>query len=293
MVLCEIQMWGNFVMTWLFLSSLAFIFVMIMSGFLFWKYYMNPSFETWRFKSNPKYPEPEKVRDEILLMIKGLLTATLCPTLALFLSQFGYLQVYCGVDRYGVPYLVGTFFLTWIVSDFWEFWYHRQGHVRPSFWNIHKFHHQFYNPSPFAVISDEWMDQLARSILLLVFPLVIPINMDMLFLQYGLFFYGYGCILHWGFEFQNVDAHHPWINTAFQHHLHHAKSINQRPYHTGFFFKIWDQLYGSIWDQECFCAKCSQNKGERTREIYDTIKKPDYSVLLKPEIWIKGLQSKI
>ena len=38
-------------------------------------------------------------------------------------------------------------------------------------------------------------------------------------------------------------------------YLHHAKAIINKPYHTGFFFKIWDQLFGSIYTGECVCCK--------------------------------------
>jgi hypothetical protein len=38
-------------------------------------------------------------------------------------------------------------------------------------------------------------------------------------------------------------------------YLHHAKAIINKPYHTGFFFKIWDQLFGSIYAGECVCCK--------------------------------------
>jgi len=253
---------------------------------------MNPSFESWRFKSNPKYPSPEKVRDEILTMLKGSVAATLCPSLALFFAQKGYSQAYCGFSEYGIGYTVLTFLLTWIVSDFYEFFYHRQGHTKPELWKIHKGHHQFYNPSPFAVIADEYVDQFVRSIPLLLIPIIMPINMDMLFLQYGLFFYGYGVYLHLGFELEYPDAHHSWLNTAFQHYLHHAISIFDKPYHTGFFFKCWDQIFGSVYDGECFCCKCEQKKGLRTKEIYDTIEKPNYKILLSPNFWLEPSKTK-
>ena len=45
-------------------------------------------------------------------------------------------------------------------SDFYEFFYHRLGHVNFTFWQQHKHHHVFYNPSPFSVIADEWVDQV-------------------------------------------------------------------------------------------------------------------------------------
>jgi len=82
-----------------------------------------------------------------------------------------------------------------------------------------------------------------------------------------------------------LDAHHPIINTSFQHYCHHALSIIGKPYHTGFFFKLWDQLAGSLYDKECFCAKCSQKAGKRTEEQWAALVKPDYSVLLKPSFW--------
>lgn len=43
----------------------------------------------------------------------------------------------------------------------------------------------------------------------------MPTNIDLLFFEFALFFYGYGLYLHWGYEVSWLDAHHPIINTAF------------------------------------------------------------------------------
>jgi len=37
-----------------------------------------------------------------------------------------------------------------------------KGHVDFRFWKQHKHHHVFYNPSPFSVIADEWVDQVKK-----------------------------------------------------------------------------------------------------------------------------------
>lgn len=142
-------------------------------------------------------------------------SATICPSLALWLRSKGLSQAYCGVEEHGVGYLLVSFFVVWIVSDFVEFYYHRLGHMTDIGWASHKYHHVFYNPSPFAVIADEYVDQFVRALPLLVFPLVMPTNMDMLFGTYAVFFYAYGVYLHSGHEFQKINAHHPWINTSF------------------------------------------------------------------------------
>lgn len=97
-----------------------------------------------------------------------------------------------------------------------------------------------------------------------------------------------GCYLHWGYESSWPDAHHPVLNTAFQHYAHHARAIIGKPYHCGFFLKCWDQLFGSTYDGPCFCVKCEKKNGRRTREIFDTIEIPNYSKLLQLRFWMQG-----
>eukprot|EP00854_Cymbomonas_tetramitiformis_P003846 gene3846-4802_t len=189
-----------------------------MSGIIFSLYYWKPTYEIWRTKTNPRYPSADKIREEVIQTMKGVVMATFCPALSLYLSQRGYSQAYCGFSEYGVGYHVFTFLLIFIGSDFFEFYYHRLGHTTKLGWIQHKHHHVFHNPSPFAVIADEWIDQFFRSLPLLLFPVFMPINMDMMYFTYGVFFYAYGVYLHWGHELQWPDAHHPWLNTSFQHY---------------------------------------------------------------------------
>jgi lathosterol oxidase len=97
-------------------------------------------------------------------------------------------------------------------------------------WEIHRHHHKFYNPSPFAVIADEWADQLVRASPLLTLPLLLPVNMDMLFFTYTLLFYGYGTYLHWGHEFDmGCASDMKVLNGSYEHYLHHAIAIKNKP----------------------------------------------------------------
>ncbi len=56
-----------------------------------------------------------------------------------------------------------------------------------------------------------------------------------------------------------------------------------RPIYTGFFFKIWDQLFGTENPGGCNCAQC---RPVRTVQEWEATVKPDYSVLLSPEWWL-------
>ena len=184
-MLCEISsLFGyNFFYTWIALSLIALFFLVLFSSLIFYHYYVKITFEKWQQKTNTKYPPAEGVRTEIILMLKGLLSATICPALTLHLMGKGQLKGYCGVEPYGWNYLILSFFLIWLSTDFFEFFYHRLGHTIDFCWNIHKSHHQFYNPTPFAVIADEYIDQFVRALPLLIIPMFIPINMDLLFFQ--------------------------------------------------------------------------------------------------------------
>jgi hypothetical protein len=88
---------GNFFTTWLALSVLAYLLMLVMSGTLFYRYYARPTFETWQRKSNPEFPDPTMVRREVLQMLKGIYTATFCPALALHLVNAGWSKAYGGL----------------------------------------------------------------------------------------------------------------------------------------------------------------------------------------------------
>ena len=199
-MLCEVHALGSHpVLTWLLLSALGVVAVFTMSGSVFASYYLRPTYSQWRRKLNPSYPPADAVRSEVLQTLKGLLTATICPAASLALAQRGLSQAYCGLPAgHTAAEQVLAFFAIWVVCDFYEWGYHWLGHSAPFFWSQHRPHHVFYNPSPFAVIADDMLDQFVRSAPLLLLPLLVPVNIDLLFFTFVGFFYLYGTYLHWG-----------------------------------------------------------------------------------------------
>ena len=222
---------------WAAVSLMMLLVIFASSGLVFYHLYWpsKVTYDKWRFKSNPVYPPVEKVRDEIMQMLKGMICSAIFPSLSLYFANTSLSQTFCGWGGYSLSYHVMTTFVVWLGSDFFEFFYHRLGHVDFRFWKQvrwqlkygilqlleilifqHKHHHVFFNPSPFAVIADEWADQLMRSSPLFVIPLLMPVNMDMLFITYAAFFYFYGVYLHSGHELESLSAHNAYFNTSFQ-----------------------------------------------------------------------------
>ena len=287
-MLCEIATYGGFLTTWVAITIIGVTVTGAMSAILFYRSYWKPTHASWRRKINPAYPEPTMVRREIVQMLKGIAVATLPPALSLHLIGSGWSKAYCGLGDYGVGYLIFTFVLVCVGTDFFEFYYHRLGHLLRPAWTQHKGHHVFFNPSPFSVIADDVVDQFFRATPMLFFPLLIPINIDLLFFTFTAFFYGYGVYIHWGHELRWPDAHHRWLNTSYHHYIHHARSTFQKPYHTGFFIKLWDQMFDSTYGSECLCSKCACERGERSVEAFLKVEVPNYSVLLQPSFWWGG-----
>lgn len=222
-MLCEIATNYGYFVLWIVMTVLAFISVLILSGSLFYPYYVKPTFEKWQYKNNPKFPTPQMVKKEIIQMCKGLAAATLCPAFALMASKWGVSQGYCGENDKAFSLFTQTVII-FFFTDFAEYAYHWVGHRFNLFWNIHRFHHMFYNPSPFSVIADEYVDQFVRTMPMVILPTLLPINMDLLFAVFAILFYGYGVYLHWGYETPYLNAHNPIFNTAYHHYLHHAIS---------------------------------------------------------------------
>ncbi|CAJ1341808.1 unnamed protein product [Effrenium voratum] len=278
---------------WLILTVLGLSSCLSMSSLAFAKLYWNPSYEVWKFKSNPKFPKPENVRTEVLLTIKCISLSTMLPALSLYLAAQGRSQAFCGWGGRSLTWHVASAFVLVLGIDFFEWGYHYMGHQIPSMWKQHKSHHKFFNPTPFSVIADEAVDQLMRTAPMLL-SVVFPINMDVLFGLFAVMFYAYGVYLHSGYEMAWPDAHHPIINTSFQHYLHHAEGAVGKPRHTGFFIKIWDQMVGGdstahmLASGKCSCSKCSRERGERSLEAFKKVEKVDYSCLLTPGFWLQA-----
>lgn len=235
---CEIENATGFLVIWLVFTAIGLVSMLFLSGTIFYIYYVDPSFETWQYKSNPKFPSPFLVKKEIIHMCKGLSVATLCPAFTLTLSKLGWSYGYCGLDNKDAMPLYMQAILIFFFTDLYEYIYHAMGHAYSIFWSVHKHHHRFYNPSPFAVIADEYLDQFVRTWPMIILPLITPINMDLLFAIFALLFYGYGVYLHWGYETTLLSAHNPIFNTAYHHYVHHAISAKNRAIYTGFFFKL-------------------------------------------------------
>lgn len=278
----------NFLVIWLSMTAAAMVVVFAMTSLAFHWLYVKASFPKWQYKSNGTYPPVSMVREEVIKTAKALAMTTLLPTAAIYFRDEPWSKGYCPQDAnfeelsgQALPVLA-QFAAIVLVTDFVEFFYHWCGHYFNAGWNLHRHHHRYYNPTPFAVIADEAWDNLVRASPLFWLPLIFNLHMEVLWYTFLIFFYCYGIYLHSGYEADwIISATNPIVNTSFQHYIHHAAGTRKRPCNCGFFIKIWDQIWGTCYDgPECH-ASAEREKGNRSIEKWEEVARefPNYSLL--------------
>ncbi|KAI8867242.1 hypothetical protein GQ42DRAFT_167857 [Ramicandelaber brevisporus] len=131
-----------------------------------------------------------------------------------------------------------AFSILWflVFTDFGIYWIHRIEHHRLFYARIHKPHHKWIIPTPFASHAFHPLDGYAQSIPYHLFVYLFPMNK---FVYLGLF----AVVNVWTVMIHDGEylASHPAINGAAHHTIHHL----QFNYNYGQYFTVWDRVFGS------------------------------------------------
>lgn len=280
---------GAFLKTFLVICVLEYSFSMAMKIRLFMRFYARPTYEQWRRKTVTRFPEPQHVRQEVLTYLVGAWPMGLMGATSFHLARHGWSRAYVGLGDHGVCYLLLTVVAVTLLSDLYEYFEHWLGHAwRPYARWVHHEHHKHYNPTPFAGNADSILQCFFRCLPCVAIPLLMPVNLDVLFAVRLLlcptcWSTGY---LHLGFEFDGQDNHfnRRIFFTNYHHNVHHTKSKGKRV-NIGAWLQLWDRLFGTLYEGECACAECQDKQGARSKEAWLVLHKPDYAILLQPSFW--------
>ncbi|KAJ9660685.1 c-5 sterol desaturase [Neophaeococcomyces mojaviensis] len=215
-----------FLIVWLFGVILYFVCATLSYVFVFDK----TTFQ------HPKYLK-NQLRMEIkqaLQSMPGMAVLTAC---FFVLEVKGYAKFYDRLDDApfsAYNYLQFPLFI--LFTDFCIYWIHRGLHHPLIYKTLHKPHHKWIMPTPYASHAFHPLDGFAQSIPYHVFPFLFPLQK---FAYIALF----GFINIWTIFIHDGEyvANSPIINGAACHTMHHLY-FN---YNYGQFTTLWDRLGGS------------------------------------------------
>lgn len=143
----------------------------------------------------------------------------------------GYSRLYDDVETYGWPYFVFSIFLFLFFTDYCIYWIHRWEHHPICYKWLHKPHHKWIIPTPFASHAFHPLDGYLQSVPYHLFIYIFPLHRK---LYLGLFVF----VNFWAILIHDSDmiTGHPLekvINGPAHHTLHHIYfTVNYGQYFT-------------------------------------------------------------
>lgn len=194
-----------------------------------------------RLLQHPQILE-NQVQKEIFYTLKsipfmGLLTS------ACFLGEVrGFSQLYDSIhdSRFGWGMIVASMFAFILFTDCLIYWIHRGLHHRSIYKYIHKDHHRWKVPTPFASHAFHPLDGFSQSVPYHIYVFLFPMHKFTYLLLYV-------AVNVWTVSIHDGDFRVPRILQPFingsAHHMDHHVYYN---YNYGQYFTLWDRLGGSF-----------------------------------------------
>ncbi len=180
-----------------------------------------------------------KPRRELAFSVLSISIFTMLLTAMWALDRVGLTAIYWDVDVYGWGWFVASIAVMALVHDSYYYWAHRLMHHPKVFRHVHKLHHGFHNPTPFASYAFHPWEAIVEVAWVAPVALLLPIHPGA-FAIYVVILTLLNVISHLGYEF-----YPPWIArwfiTSTHHNMHHTNARG----HFMLYFNIWDRLMGT------------------------------------------------
>jgi lathosterol oxidase len=210
--------------------------------------------------SHPKFLK-NQVKLEMQQAMAAMPLMSLLTAVGFVLEVRGYSKLYdTTADGPGMWYNFFQLPLFLFFTDFFIYLIHRGLHHPSIYKTLHKPHHKWIMPTPFASHAFHPLDGFAQSIPYHVFPFVFPLQ-KLAYVGLFIFINMWTILIHDG-EFV-VES--PAINGAACHTMHHLY-FN---YNYGQYFTLWDRVGGSYRkpNPELFSKENKMGPAEWSRQV--------------------------
>jgi lathosterol oxidase len=158
-----------------------------------------------------------------------------------WLLSHGYGNLYWDVDEHGWPWLVASFGLYLAFTETAVYWVHRALHSDLLYHRLHRHHHQFRVPTPWASTAFHPLDSFAQALPHHLCAFLFPVHALLYLLMLAF-------VTLWSVMIHDRVSWIRWklINYTGHHTLHHW----YYRYNFGQFTTVWDRFAGTYRDPE-------------------------------------------
>ncbi|KAF0690516.1 Aste57867_18106 [Aphanomyces stellatus] len=193
------------------------------------------------YEKHPKFLK-NQVRMEIQVSCGSIPFMTLL-TLPVFLAEVrGYSFLYNDIEEYGYAYLAFSIVMFMFFNDMMIYWIHRFLHHTAIYKHIHKLHHKWLVPTPFASHAFHPVDGFLQSTPYHMFVFLMPLH-KLVYLGLFVLVNFWTISIHDGNFF--MDKMPKWFEAAVNGAAHHTDHHLFFDYNYGQYFTLWDHIGGS------------------------------------------------
>lgn len=189
-----------------------------------------------RLKKHPLFLK-NQIRLELWTSLSSIPFMVLYTTPAFLFEVRGYSKLYMGIEGWTGWLLIVVSAGAFIVfTDCFIYWIHRFLHHPWVYKRVHKTHHRWKIPTPFASHAFHPLDGFLQSCPYHIYPFLFPLH-KVLYLGLFMFVNIWTVSIHDG-DYRVPGLLEPFVNGA-AHHTDHHLFYN---YNYGQFFTLWDRI---------------------------------------------------
>ncbi|MCB0447507.1 MAG: sterol desaturase family protein [Gelidibacter sp.] len=224
---------------WMLATFLFLTRYVLIAGFFYAIFYVWKRKALLMFKLQQNFPSRVQIKREICYSVLTFLIYGSSVMAFLYWSKNGMTKEYQDFNAYGFWYFMFSVILMIFLHDAYFYWTHRLLHHRMFFKYVHKTHHSFHNPTPWAAFAFHPLESIISMGIIPIIIFLIPFHQWTLVIFVTLLTLN-NILIHLGYQlpkFMSVT----FQNTATEHDLHH----NGMHKNYGLYFNFWDKVMGT------------------------------------------------
>ena len=228
---------------WIIVTILFILRYMAIAGFIYYIFYEWKRAKFSILKIQKMVPGKAQIKREILYSLLTFLIYGSSIWLFIYWEAHDYTKSYENITEYGLGYFLVSILIMILIHDTYFYWSHRLIHHSKFFKYIHKVHHGFKSPTPWASFAfHPWEAIISLGFIPLIL-FILPHHKWALVI-FITFLTFYNVLIHLGFSIPKLKSL-SFMNSPDAHDFHHSKA----KMNYGLYFTFWDKWMGTYYSK--------------------------------------------